>query len=58
MEKMSFAKKIVVARVLNRYVGQSLKINCNRAVIAAMEKWIGADKPVGETRSISPLQGS
>lgn len=53
---MSFVQKLVVARVLNRYVGQSPLLNCNRALIAAIEKWIGAEVSKYENRSIRPLR--
>jgi hypothetical protein len=41
MTKLSFGKKLVVARVLNRYVNQSAYLDYNKPVLAALEKWIG-----------------
>jgi hypothetical protein len=43
MTKLSFKKKLIVARVLNRYVEQSAYVDYNKAVLSALEKWISQD---------------
>jgi len=40
MTKQSFEQRLVVARVLNRYVQQRAQLDWNKAVLAALEKWI------------------
>jgi hypothetical protein len=46
MTKLSFGKKLVVARVLNRYVEQSAYVDYNKAVLSALEKWINQDSKI------------
>jgi hypothetical protein len=41
MTKLSFGQKLVVARVLNRYVEQGAYVDYNKSVLVALEKWIG-----------------
>ena len=41
MTRQTFEQRLVVARVLNRYVRQRVQVDWNRAVLAALEKWIG-----------------
>jgi hypothetical protein len=40
MTKLPFEKRLVVARVLTRYVDQRTNTDGNEAVLAALEKWI------------------
>ena len=40
MTKLLLEKRLVVARVLTRYVDQHTDTDGNEAVLAALEKWI------------------
>lgn len=46
MTKLTINQKLVVARVLNRYIGNNPKIDYNKALIEAMAKWIGGNKGI------------
>ena len=39
MTRLPFGTRLVVARVLARYVHQCTDADCNEAVLAALEKW-------------------
>jgi len=44
MVHISFEKRLIVVRVLNRYIMQSSSAFCDRALLLALGKWIGQSK--------------
>lgn len=51
MIQLQFEQRIVVARVLNRYAVQVMKVDWNKPVLAALQKWIDTGSKAFGTRS-------
>lgn len=56
MNKQSFEQRIVVARVLSRYAAEHTRIDWNRPVLAALEKWIETTEPHMARRAPVPTR--
>lgn len=50
MTKLSANQKLVVARVLSRYIGKNPGMDYNKALIEALTNWIG-----GNTKTLGSL---